>query len=317
MTTEPPISECAGGGGVHVRTAAPEDAALIVSVLLEAFIEYRDSYTPEAFAATTLECGEVLSRMKEGPVWVATLGGEVVGTVAAVARGEELYIRGMAVLPQDRGRRIGELLLREIEDYASTQGYVRLTLSTTPFLHRAIRLYERFGFRRDEAGPHDLMGAPLFTMAKSVKGRGGGDSARGRITLAQEDQEIISCYPVMAELRPDVRPEEFLARIRRQAECAGYRLAFLIDGEVKAVAGFRISEGLAWGKFLYLDDLVTKSDDRSKGYGGELFDWLVEYARAEGCEEFHLNSRVQRFDAHRFYLSKRMFIECHHFALKL
>lgn len=135
--------------------------------------------------------------------------------------------------------------------------------------------------------------------------------------LARTDHEILSCYPVMAELRPHVRLEEFLARVRRQSEGEGYRLAFLTDGEVKAVAGFRITEGLAWGKFLYLDDLVTKSADRSKGYGGELFDWLVEYARAEGCEEFHLNSRVQRLDAHRFYLNKKMFIECHHFALRL
>ncbi|HEX8097491.1 MAG TPA: GNAT family N-acetyltransferase [Pyrinomonadaceae bacterium] len=299
---------------MQVRTAAPGEAALIASVLLEAFVEYRDAYTPEAFAATTPAGDEVLSRMKEGPVWVATLGGEVVGTASAVARGGELYVRGMAVLPKGRGLGIGELLLREIEDYARAQGCARLTLSTTPFLHRAIRLYERFGFRRDEAGPHDLAGTPLFTMAKGLKG---GESVRGRIILAQEDQEIQSCYTVMAELRPDVRPEEFLARVKRQSESAGYRLAYLTDGEVKAVAGFRISEGLAWGRFLYLDDLVTKSDDRSKGYGGELFDWLVGYARAEGCEEFHLNSRVQRFDAHRFYLNKRMFIECHHFALKL
>ncbi|MDQ3820444.1 MAG: GNAT family N-acetyltransferase [Acidobacteriota bacterium] len=140
---------------------------------------------------------------------------------------------------------------------------------------------------------------------------------RGKIILAEEDQEILSCYTVMAELRPDVRPEEFLVRVKRQYESAGYKLAFLADGGVKAVAGFRISEGLAWGKFLYLDDLVTRSADRSKGYGGALFDWLVEYARSAGCEEFHLNSRVQRFDAHRFYLNKGMFIECHHFALKL
>jgi GNAT superfamily N-acetyltransferase len=140
---------------------------------------------------------------------------------------------------------------------------------------------------------------------------------RGRIILAQEDHEIRGCYPVMAELRPHVQAEEFLVRVKRQSESAGYKLACLMDREVKAVAEFRISEGLAWGKFLYLDDLVAKGVDRSKGYGGALFDWLVEYARAEGCDELHLNSRVQRFDAHRFYLNKRMFIECHHFALKL
>lgn len=138
-----------------------------------------------------------------------------------------------------------------------------------------------------------------------------------RITLAAEDREIQNCYPVMAELRPHVPPEEFLSRVKRQMEAAGYRLAYLTDGEVKAVAGFRISECLAWGKFMYVDDLVSKGGERSKGYGGELFDWLVEYAKREDCDQFHLDSGVQRFGAHRFYLTKRMAIEAHHFGLKL
>ena len=138
-----------------------------------------------------------------------------------------------------------------------------------------------------------------------------------RIALAVEDEEIQGCYPVMAELRPHVTPDEFLPRVRRQMEIAGYRLAYLWDGEVKAVAGFRVSECLAWGKFMYVDDLVSKDGERSKGYGGQLFDWLVEYARGEDCDQFHLDSGVQRFAAHRFYLTKRMSIEAHHFGLKL
>lgn len=138
-----------------------------------------------------------------------------------------------------------------------------------------------------------------------------------KIVLAKEELEIRNCYPVMAELRPHIGPEEFFVRVKRQMEAAGYRLACLLDEGVKGAAGFRISECLGWGKFLYVDDLVVKSGERSVGYGGALFDWLVEYARAEDCQELHLDSRVQRFAAHRFYLNKRMFIECHHFALKL
>jgi GNAT superfamily N-acetyltransferase len=121
----------------------------------------------------------------------------------------------------------------------------------------------------------------------------------------------------MAELRPHLRADEFLARVKKQAEIADYKLAYVLDGEVKAVAGFRISECLAWGKFLWVDDLVAKDGERSRGYGGRLFDWLVEHAVAEGCAQLHLDSGVQRFDAHRFYLTKRMIIECHHFSLKL
>lgn len=138
-----------------------------------------------------------------------------------------------------------------------------------------------------------------------------------KIALAVEDDEIQSCYAVMSELRPHVTSEDFLPRVRRQMEIAGYKLAYLSDGEVKAVAGFRISECLAWGVFMYVDDLVSKEGERSKGYGGQLFDWLVEYARGEGCDQFHLDSGVQRFAAHRFYLAKRMSIDAHHFGLKL
>ena len=138
-----------------------------------------------------------------------------------------------------------------------------------------------------------------------------------RIALAVDDDEILSCYAVMSELRPHVSAEDFLPRVRRQMEVAGYKLAYLSDGEVKAVAGFRVSECLAWGTFVYVDDLVSKDGERSKGYGGQLFDWLVEYATGEGCDQFHLDSGVQRFAAHRFYLNKRMSIEAHHFGLKL
>ena len=138
-----------------------------------------------------------------------------------------------------------------------------------------------------------------------------------RVALAVEDEEILSCYAVMSELRPHVAREEFLPRVRRQMEAAGYKLAYLADGEVKAVAGFRVSECLAWGKFVYVDDLVSRDGERSKGYGGELFDWLVGYAAGQGCDQFHLDSGVQRFAAHRFYLNRRMFIEGHHFSLRL
>ena len=137
------------------------------------------------------------------------------------------------------------------------------------------------------------------------------------IFLAISDDEINACYPVMAELRPHITQGEFLGRVKRQVEIADYRLACAVNEEVRAVAGFRISENLAWGKFLYVDDLVSGNDDRSKGYGGALFDWLVEHARENDCDQFHLDSGVQRFRAHRFYLLKRMAIEAHHFGLKL
>ena len=139
------------------------------------------------------------------------------------------------------------------------------------------------------------------------------------IALAEADAEIARCFPVMAQLRGHLRGEsEFVARARRQMADAGYRLAYLeVGGAVAAVAGFRISEWLAWGKAMYVDDLVTASDARRSGYGSQLFDWLVARARAEGCRELHLDSGVQRAEAHRFYFRKGMAIRSYHFYLAL
>lgn len=138
-----------------------------------------------------------------------------------------------------------------------------------------------------------------------------------RIKLAETDEEITSCYPVMAELRPHLREGEFVPRVRRQ-QSDGYKLALLeSEGRVCAVAGFRIYECLSSGKFMYVDDLVTSGAERSRGHGGALFDWLVSYARQSGCLEFHLDSGVQRYGAHRFYLRNRMDILAHHFGMRL
>jgi GNAT superfamily N-acetyltransferase len=153
---------------VRIRMAAPDDAPGIASVLSESFAEYKSLYTADAFAATTPTTAQVLERMRQGPTWVALGDGVIVGTVSAIAREGGLYVRGMALLPAARGQRVGELLLKRIEEFALAQGLRRLFLSTTPFLTRAIRLYDSYGFRRSVEGPHDLFGTPLFTMEKRL-----------------------------------------------------------------------------------------------------------------------------------------------------
>lgn len=139
-----------------------------------------------------------------------------------------------------------------------------------------------------------------------------------RIRIAESSQDLERCYPVVQELRSQYDMPMFFAQVNRQTQQAGYQVAFLEDeGLVRSVGGFRVGDYLAWGKTMYVDDLVTREADRSKGYGEKLFDWLVERARSMGCDQFHLDSGVHRFAAHRFYLRKRMDITSHHFAMKL
>ena len=138
------------------------------------------------------------------------------------------------------------------------------------------------------------------------------------ISLALTDSDIARCFAVMAQLRPHLIEADFVDRIR-QMQADKFQLAFLEDelGVVRSVAGFRIMEKLHSGRTLYVDDLVTDADSRSKGHGDRLFDWLVAKARALGCDEFSLDSGTQRVDAHRFYLRKRMKVSAFDFSLPL
>ena len=153
---------------VVIRCACHNDAGDIASVLRASFREYRELYTTRAFAATAPATRQILIRLQEGPIWIAEQHGALVGTVSATQKGDSLYVRGMCVLPQLRGQRIGYALLQKVKEFASASGCRRLFLSTTPFLTRAIHLYEDYGFRPVDEGPHDLFGTPLFTMEKRL-----------------------------------------------------------------------------------------------------------------------------------------------------
>jgi GNAT superfamily N-acetyltransferase len=137
------------------------------------------------------------------------------------------------------------------------------------------------------------------------------------IQLATSDAQILECFPVLIQLRPHLQSSDFLAQVQRQQQ-NGYQLAFLAHkDQVFGVAGFSVLESLAWGKYMYIYDLVVREDVRSQGCGQELLNWLIDYAKLHDCQQLHLDSGVQRHDAHRFYLQQRMHISSHHFLLKL
>ena len=136
--------------------------------------------------------------------------------------------------------------------------------------------------------------------------------------IASSDGEIAECHAVMSELRPHISAEEFVPLVRRLQTSTGFQLAFLRDGEeIKSVAGFRVSEWLAGGRYLEIEDLVSKGSDRSKGCGSILFDWLKDHAAQLGCRQLRLVSNVRRLDAHRFYNRKGMTLEAYYFSMNV
>lgn len=130
-------------------------------------------------------------------------------------------------------------------------------------------------------------------------------------------------FEAMKALRTDLIDEgTFVCQVDEVQRAEGYRLAAAFeDGEESAagVAGFRTGHNLAWGHYLYVDDLSTRLDARRRGHGRALLDWLAEEAERLACDQLHLDSGVglDRADAHRLYLNAGLVIAAHHFARRV
>lgn len=138
-----------------------------------------------------------------------------------------------------------------------------------------------------------------------------------KASLATTEQEIRRILPVLQQLRPDFDTESLLQQIQQQQE-GGYQLVYVESEseQVLCVAGFTISLNLSWGRHMYIADFVSDAEHRSTGAGHQLISWLKEYAKESGCVQLHLDSGVNRFLAHKFYLREGFHIASHHFAIK-
>jgi ribosomal protein S18 acetylase RimI-like enzyme len=152
-----------------IRRASDADSNGILSCLRTAFEPYRKDYTQAAFEDTVLTVASLRERQKVMSVFVAvTELGEVIGTIACQAlRGGEGHLRGMAVNPAWHSQGISKRLLDTAESELRAQGCTRITLDTTQYLQRAIRFYERNGYRAS-GRISDFFGMPLYEYVKPI-----------------------------------------------------------------------------------------------------------------------------------------------------
>ena len=135
------------------------------------------------------------------------------------------------------------------------------------------------------------------------------------VRIAEEDTDFEIAGSLLVQLRTNYDLRTIVSQIKAQQK-RGYTIAYIKEeGQAICAAGFVIETRLAWGKYMYVEDLITDEHRRSSGIGKVMMDWLKSYAQKNGCDQVHLDSGVQRFAAHRFYLREGFNIASHHFSI--
>lgn len=134
---------------------------------------------------------------------------------------------------------------------------------------------------------------------------------------ARDEREVRRCWPVFRELRLNIPDEEeYVARWKRQRDEA-YQIVYIeVDGEVRAVGGYRLVHSMAWGRILYLDDLGALAAHHGSGLGSAILAHLQAEAVRLGCEAVHLDTGYQRQKAHKAYLRNGFVLDSHHLQWK-
>jgi N-acetylglutamate synthase-like GNAT family acetyltransferase len=96
---------------------------------------------------------EVLSKPEKyiitpgGHIFFAIEDGLVLGTVALMKAEDKIYeLTKMAVLPNQRGRKIGQKLMQYCIDFSKQHNFKKLFLYSNTKLENAIYIYRKYGF---------------------------------------------------------------------------------------------------------------------------------------------------------------------------
>lgn len=110
----------------------------------------------------------------------------------------------------------------------------------------------------------------------------------------------------------------FIANFTSLCNSSGYKvIGKYVDNKLVAILGYRLLYKFAFGKYIYIDDLVTLPEYRSKGYGHQLIEWIKGESKRTDCNQIHLDINVSNYLGLKFYLNNGFQAKAYHLACKV
>jgi len=128
-----------------IRPATKDDAATISRILDESFGEAMGGIFPPERCANELF-------QEDWHNWLITDGGEMAGYACAIHDGDEGVVNFIAIVQRAQGRGLGKRLMDLMLAELDRKPHKKIALTCESHRTRALRLYERYGFKPTE-GP--------------------------------------------------------------------------------------------------------------------------------------------------------------------
>lgn len=134
----------------------------------------------------------------------------------------------------------------------------------------------------------------------------------------EDETALHASFELMQVLRPHLcDPYIYVAQLLRQFH-QGYRLLAALHGQtLVGLAGYRTTENLIYGRFVYLDDLVVSPERQGSGLGAALLSAVREEAVRLQCENLVLDTGLHMALAQRFYFRQGLLAKGMHFTQTL
>lgn len=132
--------------GLRLRRYEPDDYAVVLPLVSQVLAEHGFASAVGGLERDLAEAHERYAGERAG-LWVAELGGEIVGTVAIRPKeGGTCELKRLYLRSDQRGRGLGQALYEHAERFARDAGYDAIWLDSSRRFARAHVLYERNGF---------------------------------------------------------------------------------------------------------------------------------------------------------------------------
>ncbi len=135
--------------GFIIRSWKSTDRQIVVHLISTVLAEYGLNSEPNGADQDVYDV-ERYYQQTGGEFWVVEQSRKIVGTAAyyPIDRGNHaVEIRKMYLLPEVRGKGLGQFLLHQLEQTIKTRGFEEIWLETATVLTEAVKLYKKSGYQ--------------------------------------------------------------------------------------------------------------------------------------------------------------------------